>query len=209
MITAVKNVFTTMIDVLWVWLEGLWAIVCLIGIGLAALVGKGGPKVALGAAFAKVSTQLTVMKVLRAFWPNLSLKTQIMKAYENTGTVVVTRYNDNLEVLNRNSDFEVVYGSRMRKLTAGENFFLGMQPSWDYTRDTSAMRLAMRRTDVEQFVEENHLRWDSLGEFLALAVSLEHLSEATSNKKAKILNLSLFIFLVYPSTSFIVFLFFL
>lgn len=40
---------------------------------------------------------------------------------------------------------------------------------------------------VEQFVEENHLRWDSLGEFLALAVSLEHLSEATNNKKAKIL----------------------
>jgi len=40
---------------------------------------------------------------------------------------------------------------------------------------------------VEQFVEENHLRWDSLGEFLALAVSLEHLSETTNNKKAKIL----------------------
>lgn len=40
---------------------------------------------------------------------------------------------------------------------------------------------------VEQFVEENHLRWDSLGEFLALAVSLEHLSETTSNKKAKVL----------------------
>ena len=28
---------------------------------------------------------------------------------------------------------------------------------------------------VQQFIEENHLRWDSLGEFLALAVSLEHL----------------------------------
>jgi isocitrate dehydrogenase len=40
---------------------------------------------------------------------------------------------------------------------------------------------------VEQFIEENHLRWDSLGEFLALAVSLEHLSETTSNKKAKVL----------------------
>jgi isocitrate dehydrogenase len=40
---------------------------------------------------------------------------------------------------------------------------------------------------VEQFVEENHLRWDSLGEFLALAVSLEHLSETTNNTKAKIL----------------------
>ncbi|WP_428742859.1 NADP-dependent isocitrate dehydrogenase [Tenacibaculum sp.] len=40
---------------------------------------------------------------------------------------------------------------------------------------------------VEQLVEENHLRWDSLGEFLALAVSLEHLSETNDNNKAKIL----------------------
>ncbi len=40
---------------------------------------------------------------------------------------------------------------------------------------------------VEQFVKEGHLRWDSLGEFLALAVSLEHLSETTNNAKAKIL----------------------
>jgi isocitrate dehydrogenase len=40
---------------------------------------------------------------------------------------------------------------------------------------------------VQQFLEENHLRWDSLGEFLALAVSLEHLSEATNNPKAKVL----------------------
>lgn len=40
---------------------------------------------------------------------------------------------------------------------------------------------------VEQFIEENHLRWDSLGEFLALAVSLEHFSEVNKNAKAKIL----------------------
>ncbi len=40
---------------------------------------------------------------------------------------------------------------------------------------------------VQQFVKENHLRWDSLGEFLALAVSLEHLSETNNNSKAKIL----------------------
>ena len=40
---------------------------------------------------------------------------------------------------------------------------------------------------VQQFVEENHLRWDSLGEFLALAVSLEHLAERFSNAKAKVL----------------------
>ena len=40
---------------------------------------------------------------------------------------------------------------------------------------------------VKQLVEENHLRWDSLGEFLALAVSLEELGIKTGNVKAKIL----------------------
>jgi isocitrate dehydrogenase len=40
---------------------------------------------------------------------------------------------------------------------------------------------------VQQFLEENHLRWDSLGEFLALAVSLEHLGNTNNNAKALIL----------------------
>jgi len=40
---------------------------------------------------------------------------------------------------------------------------------------------------VQQLVEENHLRWDSLGEFLALAVSLEDLGLKTGNQKAKLL----------------------
>jgi isocitrate dehydrogenase len=40
---------------------------------------------------------------------------------------------------------------------------------------------------VQQLVEENHLRWDSLGEFLALAVSLEDLGIKTNNSKAKLL----------------------
>lgn len=41
---------------------------------------------------------------------------------------------------------------------------------------------------VQQFVEENHLRWDSLGEFLALAVSLDHFAEVNNNAKARILG---------------------
>ena len=45
----------------------------------------------------------------------------------------------------------------------------------------SAPRLA------QQFFDENHLRWDSLGEFLALAVSLEHLAQTTQNTQAQIL----------------------
>ena len=40
---------------------------------------------------------------------------------------------------------------------------------------------------VEQFLQENYLRWDSLGEFLALAVSLEHLSEVEKLPRAKVL----------------------
>ena len=40
---------------------------------------------------------------------------------------------------------------------------------------------------VQQFEKENHLRWDSLGEFLALAASLEHLSATTGNAKAQVL----------------------
>ncbi|WP_417658973.1 NADP-dependent isocitrate dehydrogenase [Pseudidiomarina sp.] len=40
---------------------------------------------------------------------------------------------------------------------------------------------------VQQFVEENYLRWDSLGEFLALAASLEHLAQRNNNDRAQIL----------------------
>jgi isocitrate dehydrogenase len=44
---------------------------------------------------------------------------------------------------------------------------------------------------VQQFLAEGHLRWDSLGEFLALAASLEHLAEATGNPEARVLAVAL------------------
>jgi len=40
---------------------------------------------------------------------------------------------------------------------------------------------------VQQLLKENHLRWDSLGEFLALAVSFEHLATTTGNARAQVL----------------------
>jgi isocitrate dehydrogenase len=40
---------------------------------------------------------------------------------------------------------------------------------------------------VQQFLEENYLRWDSLGEFFALAASFEHLATTTGNAKAQVL----------------------
>ena len=45
---------------------------------------------------------------------------------------------------------------------------------------------------VQQFVGEGHLRWDSLGEFLALQVSLEDLAQKTGNSKAAVLAAALF-----------------
>ena len=44
---------------------------------------------------------------------------------------------------------------------------------------------------VQQFEEVNYLRWDSLGEFLALAVSLDHFGDVTDNPKAKVLGATL------------------
>src|SRR6266850_1612464 len=44
---------------------------------------------------------------------------------------------------------------------------------------------------VQQFTKENHLRWDSLGEFLALAVSFEHLGETSGNSRATLLGRTL------------------
>jgi isocitrate dehydrogenase len=44
---------------------------------------------------------------------------------------------------------------------------------------------------VQQMLEEGHLRWDSLGEFAALAASFEHLSNVTDNKKAAVLSKAL------------------
>ena len=41
---------------------------------------------------------------------------------------------------------------------------------------------------VQQYLKEGHLRWDSLGEFLAIVVSLEHLSATSNNSKAKVLS---------------------
>lgn len=114
--------------------------------------GKGfGGKV--GAALGNPKGQRLIFTFLRAFIPNLSLKQQLVKAYANTGTVIVNRMADVQEVIARNDDFEVVYEPKMRKITGGANFFLGMQDTALYTRDTSNMRLAMRREDVATLVQ--------------------------------------------------------
>lgn len=151
--TIIMNLITTPLSILLNWLNGLFGLLKLIGIGVSALFGSGGS--VKSRVIDKVKApqgQRLVLTVLRAFMPNIVLSASLVKAYRNSGTAIVTRREDVLDVLNRNDDFEVVYESRMRKITAGENFFLGMQPGWPYTRDTSAMRLAARMSDVSDIV---------------------------------------------------------
>ena len=131
-----------------IWLEGGWGAIRATGVGLSVLLGRGNLRERL----AEARTQRFVLSSLRAFLPNFALARKLVNAYDNTGTRVVTRRDAVLEVLSRDLDFEVVYGPRMRKLTGGDNFFLGMQPGPDYERDVSAVRLAVRRGDVSEIV---------------------------------------------------------
>jgi cytochrome P450 len=128
-------------------------VAALFQVGAAVLSAKGdGLKAKAAAAFAEPRLQRIALRALRAFLPNLVLSRQFIGAYPNTGTAIVTRYQDVVEVLDRNADFEVVYEPKMRAITGGENFFLGMQDTALYTRDVSNMRLAMRRDDVPTIV---------------------------------------------------------
>ncbi len=152
--TYIRNLVFEIWGTTAVLLDGLWSLIRLIGIAIGALFGsEGGFKARLGGALKATTGQRLVFGVLRAFLPNMAIKKSFVNAYDNTSTVVVTRYKDMQEVLNRDDIFEVVYEPRMREITGNENFFLGMQNTARYTRDVSNMRLAVRRDDVAEIVQ--------------------------------------------------------
>jgi cytochrome P450 len=61
---------------------------------------------------------------------------------------LVTRFEDVQEVLTRDQVFQVTYGEKMRVITGGNDFFLGMQDSPEYARDVAHMRSVIRREDI-------------------------------------------------------------
>jgi cytochrome P450 len=149
--SALTNLFTVPLLRLRIGFEGIAA---LFQIGAAILSAKGdGLKAKAAAALQEPRVQRLALRPLRAFLPNLVLSRRLVGAYPSTGTAIVTRHDDVVEVLDRNADFEVVYEPKMRAITSGENFFLGMQDTALYSRDVSNMRLAMRRDDVAAIVE--------------------------------------------------------
>jgi hypothetical protein len=132
---------------------GLASLFQVVSIALAGVFGsRGTAKERITAALTTPRSQRLVFDVLRAFLPNMVLARQLITSYENKGTAITVRRDDVLDVLSRDEEFEVVYEPRMREITGGENFFLGMQDSSDYTRDRSNMRLAARRDDVRDII---------------------------------------------------------
>ncbi len=81
-----------------------------------------------------------IFAVLRRIKPILLVK----------GSALVTRFEDVQEVLSRDNVFQVVYGPKMRVITGGNDFFLGMQDSPEYARDVAHMRTVIRREDVPE-----------------------------------------------------------
>jgi cytochrome P450 len=148
----VPNFVTVFVVRLRMTAEGLAA---LYQIPMAVLSAKGsGLMEKFASAFQEPLTQRRGFRLARAFLPNSPvIPKRFIKSYPNTGTALVTRHDDVIEVLDRNADFEVVYEPKMRAITGGENFFLGMQDTALYARDVSNMRLAMRRDDVAAIVE--------------------------------------------------------
>src|SRR5258708_3371905 len=145
------SLVTSVLVRLQMWLEGVAAP---FQIAPAILAAAGdGLKAKAPAALQEPRMQRIALRPLRAFLPNLVLSKRLVAAYPNSGTAFVTRYQDVVEVLDRNADFEVVYEPKMRAITGGENFFLGMQDTDLYERDTSNMHLAMRRDDVAAIVD--------------------------------------------------------
>ena len=79
-----------------------------------------------------------VFFLLRRLWPIIHVGQ----------TYVVTRHDDVREVFLSDADYPVPYAEKLDVIMGGHPFFLGMGDTPDYRRDTSAMRMAVRRDDV-------------------------------------------------------------
>lgn len=123
------------------------------GLGAAFLAARGGLKPRLQAVLGAAAGQRNAMAVLRFARPRLHLKQNLIKSYEADGSLLVTRAADFHAVIERQAEFEVVYGPRMRMLTGGRDFFLGMQDGPEYRRDTDAMRSIVKPDDLVPVME--------------------------------------------------------
>jgi cytochrome P450/deferrochelatase/peroxidase EfeB len=89
---------------------------------------------------------------LREFWPLLRIGR----------TVIVTRYDDVMEVLKRSDDFQVPYGPEMRSLTGGKDFALGMDGPAHAAQRNHIMAAVVQKTDAPRIVEHTRFVAENL-----------------------------------------------
>lgn len=123
------------------------------GLGGGFLKASGGLKPRLAATLTSPAGQRDAMAVLRFAKPRLELSQNLVKCYEAERSLLLTRAADFHAVIERQADFQVVYGPRMRMLTGGRDFFLGLQDSPAYRRDTDAMRSIVKADDLKPVLE--------------------------------------------------------
>lgn len=136
------------------WLQRFMAAVDGVGgLGSGFLSASGGFKARLQAVLGGAAGQRNAMAVLRFAKPRLEIGQNLVKCYPAERTLLLTRASDFRKVISRQAEFEVVYGARMRMLTGGRDFFLGMQDGPEYRRDTAAMRAIVHPGDLEPVLE--------------------------------------------------------
>ncbi len=102
-----------------------------------------GAKFALRLTTHAAEHQREIFAILRRLQPIVRVK----------DVAIVTRFQDVEEVLSRDDVFDVPYEARMKLITDGENFFLGMANTPRYARDSSNTRLLARREDIATFIQ--------------------------------------------------------
>lgn len=119
------------------------------GLGAAFLRARGGFRARLAAVLGAPAGQRDSFAVLRCARPVLPIGRNLIGCYEGTGSLLLTRDADVRAAIAREAEFEVVYGPRMRMLTDGRDFFLGLPDGEAYRRDTAAMRAIVHEGDLE------------------------------------------------------------
>ncbi len=128
--------------------EGISALLRLVGPLARAARGPAGAAGAVAAVLGEPVLLRRAGAAMRALKPTLRLSQPLMGAYPSTGTLFVARDRDVREVLDRDADFEVVYGPRMRTLTGGGDFLLGIPAGPDHSRDQALLTDAFRPADL-------------------------------------------------------------
>lgn len=165
LISILRNIRTFLYVILW----GLWNFLKLLIIFLSCMSDPANFKKNLIKKITSPVGLRSVMACLRAFLPTILLNKKFITAYENNATALVMAYEDVLEIVNQDEIFETVYAPKMNLLTRGDNFFLGMQNSPDYSNNEADMRLAVNRDDIPKIImpfvrkEVNQIMDDSGG----------------------------------------------